>query len=107
MSNTKKIILMITAGVIVGTLLGLWLTDNCKQPTDMQVYMTQLNCMQAIPVVEMRKAICLDIHGIEDCEFTEADLPRIAELFFKEVNECAVHNLKKNNLCVDKYEALK
>lgn len=102
----KKLLYILAGCAVVVALWFIFEYHPCKQPTEMQTALAQLNCAQSIPVQEFREHLCKEMRGTPECEFVPEDLPMIEELFMKEVNKCAIALLKKNNLCVDKYEAI-
>ena len=93
--------------VLALLVLGLFLfTNPCKEPTDMQVLMTQLGCAQEIITPALRVEACREFGREDECEFTEDDREAIMDLVNRKVNKCAADRLKEQNLCTDKLKDL-
>lgn len=80
--------------------------EKCEQPDKTTVYLIQLNCAYQVDIPAIRVEACQKLYGTAECEFQETDRPVVIEIFNKKVNDCALATLKKENKCVDKYEAI-
>lgn len=82
--------------------------EKCEQPDQMTVALAQLSCAESIDIEAFKAELCKQLYGIESCDLDrEHHLDAAQKLFAAKVNNCALAALKKENKCVDKYEAVK
>lgn len=81
--------------------------EKCEQPDQMTVALAQLSCAESIDAEAFKAELCKQLHGTEVCDlYIERDGEAAQKLFLSKENECTIAALKKDNKCVDKYEAL-
>jgi hypothetical protein len=81
--------------------------EKCKQPDEMSVLMLQLQCAQSLDIPSLRAELCQQQYGNPVCELQETDRDAGSKLFLGKVNACARAELKRTNMCTDKYEDIR
>ena len=100
----NKKLYTLLALLLVGGLGYYLLAPRCKQPDEMSVLMLQLQCAQSLDIPSLRAELCQQQYGNPVCELQETDRDAGSKLFLGKVNACAKAELKRTNMCTDKYE---
>lgn len=96
-----------SAALLVLGALFFWLAIlKCKEPTELDVAMAQLQCAQSMDLEKIYNSTCTKVTGSPDCELTETDRPALIETFKNEVDTCAKAKLEEKNLCTDNYKGI-
>lgn len=98
-------------GAVVAVAIGYYafFYNPCKEPTDMKIALTGLQCTIDIlnkPVEQIRAEACKYLGRDAECEFSEDDKLVILEMINKQAFACTKERLAKENLCTDKVDEI-
>lgn len=96
--------LLITLGVLGAAALvyTFFIYEPCKEPSELMVAMTQLNCAVQLMSEDIAGEICKEKGQEPDCVLTQEQDGELAEFVInRKVNKCVKKELEKQNFCTD------